>query len=106
VRSDEAEDIVIALDSGVEDAAALQVQNDLVGRFPLAAIALAQRIAERRPREALHMLKQHTVSAPWIARRRARSLARRIERGTAPPPAPPPPDELSGTGTAVASSSA
>jgi hypothetical protein len=106
VRSDEAEDIVIALDSGVGDAAALQVQNDLVTRFPLAAIALAHGIAETRPREALHMLRQHTASAPWIARRRARALARRIERGTAPPPAPPPPDEISGTGTVVASSSA
>jgi hypothetical protein len=105
IRSDEAEDIVLAL-AGAEDAAALQVRNDLVACFPLAAIALARRLEAKRPREALEMLKPHVKTAPWIARRRARALARRIQRRTTPPPAPPSPDELSGTGPVVASPSA
>jgi hypothetical protein len=104
VRSDEAEDIVVAL-AGAQDAAALRVQNDLIARFPLAAIALARRLAAKRPREALEMLKPHMTTAPWIARRRARSLARKIERRTSPPSAPPSPDELAGTGSVVASPS-
>jgi hypothetical protein len=104
VGSDEAEDIVLAL-AGAEDAPALQVRNDLVARFPLAASALARRLEAKRPREALEMLKPHMTTAPWIARRRARALARRIQRRTTPPPAPPSPDELSGTGSVVASTS-